>query len=221
MIVNIAAAPCDALGFSPLDESSSLIFYDVSKQPRGSRQRRARVLQAGTPLGLMAYLYSRCRRGPCTPGAFADRGEARTGPGRGGGTSPAQPGAALSLRRLLARGPRARSRQDLTRGPGVRLRCAEGGSCSEGGPSPPCSMSRPEQGLGSRRPLTHSAGVQVACSRKGQVTSKVTEAPKRPRPRPRPPCLSALPATPGGTEPTGASSTARLPHSTPPGLHQG
>uniref|UniRef100_A0A8D1V5M2 Kinase non-catalytic C-lobe domain-containing protein 1 n=1 Tax=Sus scrofa TaxID=9823 RepID=A0A8D1V5M2_PIG len=58
VIVNIAAAPCDALGFSPLDESSSLIFYDVSKQPRGSRQRRARVLQAGTPLGLMAYLYS-------------------------------------------------------------------------------------------------------------------------------------------------------------------
>ncbi|XP_066211428.1 kinase non-catalytic C-lobe domain-containing protein 1 isoform X2 [Saccopteryx leptura] len=58
VIVNIAAAPCDTLDFSPLDESSSLIFYNVSKHPRGGRQRKARVLQAGTPLGLMAYLYS-------------------------------------------------------------------------------------------------------------------------------------------------------------------
>ncbi|XP_072828273.1 kinase non-catalytic C-lobe domain-containing protein 1 isoform X5 [Vicugna pacos] len=58
VIVNIAAAHCDTLDFSPLDESSSLIFYNVSRQPRGGRQRKARVLQAGTPLGLMAYLYS-------------------------------------------------------------------------------------------------------------------------------------------------------------------
>ncbi|XP_058155452.1 kinase non-catalytic C-lobe domain-containing protein 1 [Dasypus novemcinctus] len=58
VIVNIAAAPCDTLDFSPLDESSSLVFYNVNKHPCGSRQRKARVLQAGTPLGLMAYLYS-------------------------------------------------------------------------------------------------------------------------------------------------------------------
>ncbi|KAM7073436.1 kinase non-catalytic C-lobe domain-containing protein 1 isoform 1-T1 [Molossus nigricans] len=58
VIVNIATAPCDTLDFSPLDESSSLIFYNVSKHPRSGRQRKARVLQAGTPLGLMAYLYS-------------------------------------------------------------------------------------------------------------------------------------------------------------------
>ncbi|XP_036867526.2 kinase non-catalytic C-lobe domain-containing protein 1 isoform X4 [Manis javanica] len=58
VIVNLSAAPCDTLDFSPLDESSSLIFYNVSKHPRGGRQRKARVLQAGTPLGLMAYLYS-------------------------------------------------------------------------------------------------------------------------------------------------------------------
>lgn len=60
VIVNISSAPSDTLDFSPLDESSSLIFYNVSKHPRGGRQRKARVLQAGTPLGLMAYLYSRC-----------------------------------------------------------------------------------------------------------------------------------------------------------------
>uniref|UniRef100_H0XPP0 Kinase non-catalytic C-lobe domain-containing protein 1 n=1 Tax=Otolemur garnettii TaxID=30611 RepID=H0XPP0_OTOGA len=58
VIVNIAAAPCDTLDFSPLDESSSLIFYNVNKPPGGGRQRKARVLQAGTPLGLMTYLYS-------------------------------------------------------------------------------------------------------------------------------------------------------------------
>ncbi|KAM6182988.1 kinase non-catalytic C-lobe domain-containing protein 1 [Erethizon dorsatum] len=58
VIVNIAAAPCDTLDFSPLDESSSLIFYNVNKHPCGGRQKKARVLQAGTPLGLMAYLYS-------------------------------------------------------------------------------------------------------------------------------------------------------------------
>ncbi|XP_006867546.1 PREDICTED: protein very KIND [Chrysochloris asiatica] len=63
VIVNIGAAHCGTLDFSPLDESSSLIFYNVNKPPcgganGGSRQKKARVLQAGTPLGLMAYLYS-------------------------------------------------------------------------------------------------------------------------------------------------------------------
>ncbi|XP_048190616.1 kinase non-catalytic C-lobe domain-containing protein 1 [Perognathus longimembris pacificus] len=57
VIVNIAAAPCDTLDFSPLDESSSLIFYNVNRPPCGGQQK-ARILQAGTPLGLMAYLYS-------------------------------------------------------------------------------------------------------------------------------------------------------------------
>ncbi|KAL0616903.1 Kinase non-catalytic C-lobe domain-containing protein 1, partial [Plecturocebus cupreus] len=56
VIVNIAAAPCDTLDFSPLDESSSLIFYNVNKHPGG--RQKARILQAGTPLGLMTYLYS-------------------------------------------------------------------------------------------------------------------------------------------------------------------
>ncbi|XP_060027011.1 kinase non-catalytic C-lobe domain-containing protein 1 isoform X4 [Erinaceus europaeus] len=59
VIVHLAGAPCDSLALSPLDESSSLIFYNVSKQVCGGQQSRARVLQAGTPLGLMAYLYSR------------------------------------------------------------------------------------------------------------------------------------------------------------------
>ncbi|KAM5322353.1 kinase non-catalytic C-lobe domain-containing protein 1 [Glossophaga mutica] len=58
LLVNVAAAHGGAPDFSPLDESSSLIFYNVSKHARGGRQRKARVLQAGTPLGLMAYLYS-------------------------------------------------------------------------------------------------------------------------------------------------------------------
>ncbi|XP_021493497.1 kinase non-catalytic C-lobe domain-containing protein 1 [Meriones unguiculatus] len=58
VIVNIAASPCDTLDFSPLDESSSLIFYNVNKHPCSGRQKKARILQAGTPLGLMAYLYS-------------------------------------------------------------------------------------------------------------------------------------------------------------------
>ncbi|XP_049711698.1 kinase non-catalytic C-lobe domain-containing protein 1 [Elephas maximus indicus] len=62
VIVNIGAAHCGTLDFSPLDESSSLIFYNVNKTLCGggssSRQEKARVLQAGTPLGLMAYLYS-------------------------------------------------------------------------------------------------------------------------------------------------------------------
>lgn len=60
MVVSVASAPCDTLDFSPLDECSSLIFYNVSKHPRSGHHGKARVLQAGTPLGLMAYLYSRC-----------------------------------------------------------------------------------------------------------------------------------------------------------------
>nr|XP_019583870.1 PREDICTED: protein very KIND isoform X1 [Rhinolophus sinicus] len=59
VVVSVASAPCDTLDFSPLDECSSLIFYNISKHPRSSRHGKARVLQAGTPLGLMAYLYSR------------------------------------------------------------------------------------------------------------------------------------------------------------------
>ncbi|XP_045147273.1 kinase non-catalytic C-lobe domain-containing protein 1 isoform X2 [Echinops telfairi] len=62
VIVNIGAAHCGALDFTPLDESSSLIFYNVNKPSYGgsscSNRQKARVLQAGTPLGLMAYLYS-------------------------------------------------------------------------------------------------------------------------------------------------------------------
>ena len=88
VIVNIAAAHCDTLDFSPLDESSSLIFYNVSKHPCGGRQPKARVLQAGTPLGLMAYLYSRCSPGGGTLGPLCPPGSRRpggTGPGWGGG----------------------------------------------------------------------------------------------------------------------------------------
>ncbi|ELK11790.1 Protein very KIND [Pteropus alecto] len=69
MVVSVAAAHCGTPDFSPLDESSSLIFYDVSKQPRAGRHKEARVLQAGTPLGLMAFLYS--RRQNALWGAFA------------------------------------------------------------------------------------------------------------------------------------------------------
>lgn len=90
VIVNIAAAHCDTLDFSPLDESSSLIFYNVSKHPHGSRQRKARVLQAGTPLGLMAYLYSRCAL--CPSGLLRAKGKRkeRNGPqgGKGGKSLP-------------------------------------------------------------------------------------------------------------------------------------
>ncbi|XP_074856530.1 kinase non-catalytic C-lobe domain-containing protein 1 isoform X2 [Carettochelys insculpta] len=43
---------------SPLDKSSLLIFYSVKKQ-QYNNQNRSRILQAGTPLGLMSYLYSR------------------------------------------------------------------------------------------------------------------------------------------------------------------
>ena len=88
VLVNIAAAHCDTLDFSPLDESSSLIFYNASKHPRDGRQRKARVLQAGTPLGLMAYLYSRCSGEEgclCAPQAFGDRSREETNRPRSGG----------------------------------------------------------------------------------------------------------------------------------------
>lgn len=77
VVVNVASAPCDTLDFSPLDESSSLIFYNVSKHARSGQLGKARVLQAGTPLGLMAYLYSRCSRqwpAPRWAGASAPAG---------------------------------------------------------------------------------------------------------------------------------------------------
>lgn len=87
VVVNVAATHCDTLDFSPLDESSSLIFYSVSKHARGGH-RRARELQAGTPLGLMAYLYSRWGS-PVTPRAA--RADAREVGGRGRGLTLSEP----------------------------------------------------------------------------------------------------------------------------------
>lgn len=87
MVVNVAAAHCDTLDFSPLDESSSLIFYNVSKQPRAGRHQEARVLQAGTPLGLMAYLYSRCGWGPGHHQPQSPGGREQRGLQRGSGRS--------------------------------------------------------------------------------------------------------------------------------------
>lgn len=43
---------------APMDESSLLLYYSTEKH-RCNNQNGIRVLQAGTPLGLMAYLYSR------------------------------------------------------------------------------------------------------------------------------------------------------------------
>ncbi|EMP42155.1 Protein very KIND [Chelonia mydas] len=55
-VVNITRT--DMLDVSPLDELSLLIFCNTKKQ-QYNNQNRSRILQAGTPLGLMAYLYSR------------------------------------------------------------------------------------------------------------------------------------------------------------------
>ncbi|KAM7169627.1 kinase non-catalytic C-lobe domain-containing protein 1 [Macrochelys suwanniensis] len=55
-VVNITRT--DVLDVSPLDESSLFIFYNMKKH-QYNNQNRSRILQAGTPLGLMAYLYSR------------------------------------------------------------------------------------------------------------------------------------------------------------------
>lgn len=48
----------DTMDVAPTDESSLLIYYNTEKH-KCNNQNGVRVLQAGTPLGLMAYLYSR------------------------------------------------------------------------------------------------------------------------------------------------------------------
>ncbi|CAN8216208.1 unnamed protein product [Coccothraustes coccothraustes] len=48
----------DATDMAPMDESSLLLYYNTEKH-QCNNQNGVRVLQAGTPLGLMAYLYSR------------------------------------------------------------------------------------------------------------------------------------------------------------------
>ncbi|NXJ07353.1 KNDC1 protein, partial [Odontophorus gujanensis] len=48
----------DTMDVAPTDESSVLVYYNTEKQ-KCNNQNGIRVLQAGTPLGLMAYLYSR------------------------------------------------------------------------------------------------------------------------------------------------------------------
>ncbi|XP_027527992.1 kinase non-catalytic C-lobe domain-containing protein 1 isoform X2 [Neopelma chrysocephalum] len=48
----------DTMDMAPVDESSLLLYYNTEKH-QCNNQNGVRVLQAGTPLGLMAYLYSR------------------------------------------------------------------------------------------------------------------------------------------------------------------
>ncbi|NXW27031.1 KNDC1 protein, partial [Phaetusa simplex] len=48
----------DIVDVAPTDESSLLLYYSTEKH-QCNNQNGIRVLQAGTPLGLMAYLYSR------------------------------------------------------------------------------------------------------------------------------------------------------------------
>ncbi|XP_028941825.1 kinase non-catalytic C-lobe domain-containing protein 1 [Antrostomus carolinensis] len=48
----------DTVDVAPTDESSLLLYYNTEKH-QCNNQNGIRVLQAGTPLGLMAYLYSR------------------------------------------------------------------------------------------------------------------------------------------------------------------
>ncbi|NXJ74131.1 KNDC1 protein, partial [Trogon melanurus] len=48
----------DTMNVAYTDESSLLLYYNTEKHPCNN-QNGVRVLQAGTPLGLMAYLYSR------------------------------------------------------------------------------------------------------------------------------------------------------------------
>uniref|UniRef100_A0A452GMT0 Kinase non-catalytic C-lobe domain-containing protein 1 n=1 Tax=Gopherus agassizii TaxID=38772 RepID=A0A452GMT0_9SAUR len=62
-VVNITRT--DVLDVSPLDESSLLIFYNMIKH-QCNNQNRSRILQAGTPLGLMAYLYSSANGNPAS-----------------------------------------------------------------------------------------------------------------------------------------------------------
>nr|XP_056706459.1 kinase non-catalytic C-lobe domain-containing protein 1 [Euleptes europaea] len=54
-VINMARS--ETLGISSLD--SFLLFYNVNKTQFNDHQTQPRNLQAGTPLGLMAYLYSR------------------------------------------------------------------------------------------------------------------------------------------------------------------
>ncbi|XP_048801793.1 kinase non-catalytic C-lobe domain-containing protein 1 isoform X3 [Lagopus muta] len=48
----------DTMDVAPTDESSMLVYYNTEKH-KCSNHNGIKVLQAGTPLGLMAYLYSR------------------------------------------------------------------------------------------------------------------------------------------------------------------
>ncbi|NWV75812.1 KNDC1 protein, partial [Dasyornis broadbenti] len=48
----------DTMDMAPMDESSLLLYYNTEKH-QSNNQNGIKVLQAGTPLGLMAYLYSR------------------------------------------------------------------------------------------------------------------------------------------------------------------
>ncbi|NXC72256.1 KNDC1 protein, partial [Anhinga anhinga] len=48
----------DTMNVAPMDESSVLLYYNTEKH-QCNNENGIRVLQAGTPLGLMAYLYSR------------------------------------------------------------------------------------------------------------------------------------------------------------------
>ena len=48
----------DTVDVAPTDESSLLLYYNTEKH-QCNNQNGIRVLQAGTPLGLMSYLYSR------------------------------------------------------------------------------------------------------------------------------------------------------------------
>lgn len=54
----IHSGKADTMDMAPVDESSLLLYYNTEKH-HCNNQNGLRVLQAGTPLGLMTYLYSR------------------------------------------------------------------------------------------------------------------------------------------------------------------
>ncbi|XP_039927727.1 kinase non-catalytic C-lobe domain-containing protein 1 isoform X2 [Hirundo rustica] len=54
----IHSGRADTMDTAPVDESSLLLYYNTEKH-QCNNQNGVRALQAGTPLGLMAYLYSR------------------------------------------------------------------------------------------------------------------------------------------------------------------
>lgn len=54
----IRSGKSDTMDMAPMGESSLLLYYNTEKH-QCNNQNGVRVLQAGTPLGLMAYLYSR------------------------------------------------------------------------------------------------------------------------------------------------------------------